>query len=189
MDQKKLILILLLLVFGLSLTYRLMNPFEQPRVERLKYQKRPDNVQDGKKQGAELFQVPTHEMMLSLLTAPPFHKVSVIRNPFLIKDEKAKVRPNKETAKLKPPSSPPQPLPRAEDPRERVKRELSKFRIFGFFESGGEVTLFLEKGHNIIIARKGDWIEGRYQVVDIGVDRLKLRVPDIDEYVHIDLSD
>jgi hypothetical protein len=70
----------------------------------------------------------------------------------------------------------------------RVEDELSSFRSFGYMERGGERILFLEKGKQIMLVRKGDRIEGKYLVKEITKNELTLTVIPGNESVHIDLS-
>jgi len=70
----------------------------------------------------------------------------------------------------------------------RVEYELSSFRSFGYMERGGERILFLEKGKQIMLVRKGDTIEGKYLVKEITKNELTLTVIPGNESVHIDLS-
>ncbi len=189
MDRKKVILLILVLLFGISLTYRLMNPYKQPRVTHLKYS---PTSQAGRKQNSK--SNATHDVvscesalyLLTLLGEPPVHQVKVIKNPFF-RTQPKKEAPRPDDKNIPKPIPPTGPKP--QDPKEKVKRDLSRFRVFGFFESNGKVTLFLEKDKNILIIREGDWIEGRYRVIDITTSALRLKAPEIGEEIHIDLSD
>ena len=73
--------------------------------------------------------------------------------------------------------------------RQKVKKDLSLFRSFGYLEeSNGERFLFLEKGKRIMVIRKGDRIDGKYIVKDITEKKLTLTAISINEDVHIDLG-
>jgi len=74
------------------------------------------------------------------------------------------------------------------NPEDQIKDDLSTFKSFGYAERGGEKILFIEKGKQIMLIRKGDRIEGKYIVKDLNQRELTLLVIANNEVVHIDLS-
>lgn len=189
MSRKKAILFVLLGVFAITLVYRITHPYKQKKVSELTHtggqsaggtRKSPDNAAK-QPEGPD-------EVLLGVFLKPPHHAEQVSKNIFFqepagrqtaqpVKPEEPGPSPNK-------PAGPP-----PENPVEMVNRELSLFRVFGFYESDGDKVLFLERGKEILVVRKGDRIDGKYLVKAIGKDSLTLRAEHIDEDVHIDLSD
>lgn len=164
MDKKK-ILYILLVFFGLSLFYRMATIPEEKRVP-LKYktgtktiEKEPPIglVRYNKSRGSE--EIP--EIELSKLTSvkrrPPADGINLFY-PFFIKAEPPKPQPPV-------PLPPPAPLPPPVDP---LEEELKLFRFMGFLEkkdsSGRDKKIFLAKGQNTYIVKSGDTIEDRFSV-------------------------
>ena len=193
MENKKKLLTVLLFVLAVVVAYRLMNPFRQERVAQLTYtgKKVGDKHKESKESppsspGAK---IRDSGFILNLLENPPRHSGRV-RNPaFWGRDDKpARVQaPPPKTASApvaKTPSAPPPP-----DPVLQVKQELSQFRIFGSFRSRGELALFMERGREILVVRKGDRIDGKYRVEEITPHTLTIRAENIDEAIYIDLGE
>jgi hypothetical protein len=70
----------------------------------------------------------------------------------------------------------------------QVEQELNDFKSFGYLESSKGITLFLERGKQILVVRKGDRIDGKYIVKDITSKELTLTAMAINEDIHIDIS-
>ncbi|MBC2695639.1 MAG: hypothetical protein HF982_10275 [Desulfobacteraceae bacterium] len=181
MDRKKKILAILAVIFVISLVYRIMNPFKQEKVTVLKYTeshrqkttRKSISTKTKKKSSSSSY------VMLDLFTTPPKHSDKVIKNIFFKKKpaEKKILIDSKYNMKTE--------VLTIEDPVEKIKKELSKFRIFGSYESGDEIVLFLERGKQIIVIHKGDRIDGKYLVEKITKQLVTLSTDNIDEKLHI----
>ncbi|MBW2741054.1 MAG: hypothetical protein JRE64_19920 [Deltaproteobacteria bacterium] len=184
MDRKKKILAILAVIFVISLVYRIMNPFKQEKVTVLKYtgshgQKttpKPIPTKAKKKSFSSY-------VMLDLFTNPPEHSDKVIKNIFF------KKKPAKKKTLIDSKYNMKTNVLTVEDPVEKIKKELSKFRIFGSHESGDGIVLFLERGKQIIVIRKGDRIDGKYLVEKITKQLVTISADNIDEKLHIDLGE
>jgi hypothetical protein len=162
-----------------------MNPFKQEKVTVLRYteshaQKTTPKSIPAKAKNKSLS---SSYVMLDLFTNPPKHSDKVIKNIFFKKKpaEKKTLIDSKFNMKTKV-------LP-VEDPVEKIKKDLSKFRIFGSHESGDKIVLFLERGKQIIVIRKGDRIDGKYLVEKITKQLVTISADNIDEKLHIDLGE
>lgn len=187
-DRKKTILLVLLCIFVLSVTYRLLNPFEQKRVKNLTFTGGTAPATGGKKLSGPL-DLPSGDLSirLDLLSDRRIHSGKVEKNIFFArKAEPAKEEPV--DLKEAPPPKMEQSITALEKKRLQVQQELSLFKTFGFLELDNEKTLFLERGKDIFIIRKGDRINGKYQVKEISEDMLTLRAEEINEDIHIDIS-
>lgn len=193
MRRKKIILFALLGVFALSLGYRIMNPYRQEKVAQLTYTR--DKA--GKAKRARGPSPPVSEekkageavggVLLALFQEPPRHSEKVNKNIFYDVEkttQETRVTMPIEKEAQKPPVASP-----AEDPREKVNQELGRFRVFGSYRSGNDKVLFLERGNDILVVREGDRINGKYLVKRIEEESLVLRAEQINEDVHIDLSE
>jgi hypothetical protein len=188
MKKKKLALTILLLVFVFSLAYRVTHPYRQQRVSRLKYSGNRKTVivkKETAKGEDRLLKCP--ELMLAVFSKSPHHHGEVIHDPFSGPEEGAQAKnlPAAVAAKL------PQKKTESaeEDPRVRVQRELSSFRVFGSCQEGDKNMLFLERGKDVFIVRAGDKIDNKYLVKSITSNSLDLWAEEIQQNIHIDLSD
>jgi len=186
-DNKNLILAILICLLAVSVVYRLTHPFNQSRVSSLTYT--ADSKGKGQKVNQKKTDAPSVQdklIKLDLFLNPPVHSRALIKNIFS----------EKPAAEVKNPSSPEQKADQskenevtAPDNKNNIQDDLSNFRTFGYMESTGERILFIEKGKQIMLVRKGDRIEGKYLVKDITEKELTLMVITNNETVHIDLSD
>ncbi|RLB15669.1 MAG: hypothetical protein DRG82_11040 [Deltaproteobacteria bacterium] len=187
MNKKKIILSFLVIIFAASLAYRLTHPYHQQKVQRLTYsgsRKRVIVKKDTGKSGDEVLKCP--EVLLGLYAKRPRHHGEVIHDPFFLPEEKASGVKEPPVAQAKPPEGAVKPA--EEDPRARAQRELSGFRVFGSCQEGETTMLFLERGKDIFIVRPGDKIDGKYLVKSINGHSLDLWAEEIQENIHIDLS-
>ena len=160
MDRKK-ILYILLVFFGLSLFYRMATIPEDKRVS-LKYKTgaktgsesgvrgMPPSVSIGGqefKTGKE--DIPRVELskLTSIKIKPPSNGVNLFY-PFFIKE----------------PPPPPKPVVTLPPPVDPLEEELKLFRFMGFLEKGKDKEIFLAKGQNTYIVKSGDVIEEKFRV-------------------------
>ncbi len=178
-NNKKRILLILLLILAGSITYRLLNPIEQERIARLSYTgvrpAVPHKIKAGDTSSAETGRI----IRLDLLTEPRSHSGRTRRDIF----NKRRV-----TVQRPQPASPPRVIPPANLERRKVQEQLDRFRTFGYMDQKNERTLFLEYGRDILVVRKGDRINGKYLVKDINPERLTLWAEMLGEHIHIDLT-
>jgi len=55
---------------------------------------------------------------------------------------------------------------------------LARFTFLGFLKKGSVRTIFLAKGNEILLVKKGDMIAGRYEATEISDQALTLKVTD-----------
>jgi hypothetical protein len=188
MDRKKKILFVLLGIFAISVIYRVLNPYKQGRVERVGFNQ--SDVRKPIRGRTPPLESRSEEnlLLINLLMDPPKHSGRVYKDLFF----------NKPAAPKQPPTKSPKPrkyvskhrtVPPAVDPLAQVRSDLSAFRVFGFYRSGHERSLFLEREKEILVIREGDRIDGKYLVKRIDDHSLVLRAEHIGEDVEIDLSD
>jgi len=187
-DKKKIILGLLILVFAVSLVYRVTHPYRQQKVDRLTYtggkSETPKKVSNLKEADVSTVEEPL--VILDMFYEPSAHSREQTRNIFSMEEdiEKASALPDQNRVDQTAVDN-----ALTMEVENSIEDDLSSFRTFGYMETGKERILFLEKGEQIILIRKGDRIEGKYLVEDITKNELSLRVISNNEKVHIDLSD
>jgi hypothetical protein len=171
MDNKKKILIILIVIFVFTLSYRLMNPYRQETVSRLTftnskvYTKRDktDSVRDAMRSDK------VQGVMLDYLLNPPEHFDKVNKNIFF-KEEPVK----KELILQK------------DNPIKRVRNEINQFKIFGSYETPDDKAIFFERGKQVLVIREGDKIDGKFIVEKISQQDVSLKSEEIDDRIHID---
>ena len=188
-DRKKIILIIALCIFAASLIYRITHPYRQERVAELTYT--GQRLQIPEKDQAQQVKVSSHKedlVRLDLFLNPPVRSRKVSKNIF--SDQKMIPKVSEDTAMTEPIEEIAEDnTPVVTDKRAQVENDLSQFKSFGYMEDNdGERILFLEKGKQILVIRKGDRIYGKYIVKEITQKELTLTALNINEDIHIDLS-
>jgi hypothetical protein len=185
--KKKTLLFVLMVIFAASLVYRLQHPYRQKKVTRLTYsgsRKRVIVKKQRPKEG-ELQKAPG--IMLALYSKPPEHHGEVIHNPFFKPREEKMSDSSPPGVRNSHPENPVKPPD--EDPRARVERELSRFRVFGSYKGEGKSMIFLQRGKDVLVVQAGDVIDGKYLIKHIEGNSLDLWAEEIQQDIHIDLSD
>jgi hypothetical protein len=188
-DRKKIILIIALCIFAVSLIYRITHPYKQKRVAKLTYTGQQIQLpgEDQTPQNKEA-SMEEHMVKLDLFLNPPNHVKEVSSNIF--SDQKTIPEATEHIDVETPEDDLPEQITQtAQDTREQVENDLSKFKSFGYLEINGTRTLFLERGKQILVIQKGDRIDGKYIVKDITEKELTLTAQSINEDIHIDLSE
>ena len=182
-EQQRRILGVLGVIFAMVFFYRLMNPFQQARVETLRY--------GGT--GAETAERPGGperlDVMLDLLRKPPTVTGDVIAAHFLVPVPGVDLTPPPPPPEPTPASPPPpEEPPPGPDPSAVVDQELGRFQVIGFFVRGGEAAIFLQREKQALVVREGNLIDGKYRVEEISPEKMTLRAVHLDEVVHLDLT-
>ena len=68
-------------------------------------------------------------------------------------------------------------------------REVAKFTFLGFLQKDNRKTIFLSKGNEIILVKKGHKISGKYEVANITNDALTINLLNSSEQVVIPLME
>ncbi|UCD32216.1 MAG: hypothetical protein JSW04_06685 [Desulfobacterales bacterium] len=187
MDRKKIILVVLVAIFCISLAYRIMHPFKQESVDQLTYVGKRVVVKSIK----GISDLPGEEasntgsiVLLDLFLSPPKHKGKVIRNVFESTAVKKITQPE-DTAKKNEQQKTALAVPKKENPLAVAQQDLSRFNVFGMFESKDEKIVFLERGKEVLVVRKGDRIDGKYFVENITDETVTLKSRQLDEPLYI----
>jgi len=186
-NKKKIILALLVFLFAVALVYRVTHPFKQPKIDNLKYTggetAGPEKKAGRKDTVASSVEAPL--LKLDVFLNPPEHSRKQIRDLFYDQAgmDNSAAGSDKEKADQSSGGTADQAVIAG-----RVEEDLGIFRSFGYMERGGERILFIEKGKQIMLVRKGDRIEDKYLVKEITENELTLTVISSNESVRIDIS-
>lgn len=187
MDRKKIILVVLVAIFIISLVYRIMHPFKQESVTELTYVgkrvvvksiKGPSDLSSERASSGET------NVLLGLFLNPPKHEAKVIKNVFEATTAKKAISPA-DTARQQDQQKAAPVTAKKESPLESAQQDLSRFNVFGMFERKDEKIVFLERGKEVLVVRKGDRIDGKYLVENITDKRVTLKVRQVNEPVYI----
>lgn len=159
------ILIIFLSLWALIIIYRFAS-HEKPKTAPLKYVKgkaiiKADEitVRDADKKGGT-------GLRLDLLNKKLGDSVQIARNIFA-----PLYTPPPPVKKLLTPATPPKPEIKVPTPEEiaaeKSRTDLKKFKYLGFINKGGVNEAFLSKDNELISAKKGETIKGKYFLKDI----------------------
>jgi len=185
-DRKKGVLAICLCLFAISVTYRLLNPYQQERVALLTYPGSASTPYRSETRAES--RVPEQldrDVWIEPFLNPPVHSARVHRNIFQKQEPTGSAPALSEGAAADQTAAAASP---ETDKRQQVQEELSEFKSFGSMQGQGDKILFLERGKDILLIREGDRIDGKYLVKRITEKQLIIRAESIDEDVKIDLG-
>lgn len=171
MNRQKLILAILLLILALALLYSFWRTPRQQRVAKLKYT--PGVVAETVR---TVKPVPLDEerVHLELLDRKTRRFSGFRRNIFrpIFQEEVNSLPPAARLLASPPPPVVPPPPPVVEPTL--LQRDLAAFTFLGFLKKEQRKTIFLAKGKEIFLVRKGDRIAGKYEAVEITDEALTI---------------
>jgi hypothetical protein len=185
-DKKKTLLAVCICLLAISIIYRATHIYQQPRVTALTHAAGKTSGHSSKVIKKDITgPAETSMIKLDIFINPPSHTRDVKKDIF--SGQPVIVEQAKPAGEVKRPAVQ-QGETQTVNPEDQIKDDLSTFKSFGYAERGGDKILFIEKGKQIMLIRKGDRIEGKYIVKDINQTELTLLVIANNEIVHIDLT-
>lgn len=171
MNRQRLILVVLLLLFALSVIYGYSKYPRQKTVDKLTFapgkQPRPVPAKVGNK-------VDDSRILMALLEEGRPSGGGYRKNLFhpLFRDESQVLPlppPPKPLPALPPPPPPAPaavapPVPAEPTP---VQRDMARFTFLGFMKKDGKKTIFLSGNKEIFLVKRGDKIAGKYEVANV----------------------
>ena len=186
-NRKRVVLAVLICLFAVSLIYRITHPYKQPKVDSLTYSSgnlKGRNSKALKKESSVSYAEESLIKMDMFLNPPPHSRVQIkdIFSEQDVTDNMGVLSDGSQSEQISGIGE------NVTNQEKKIEDDLSNLRAFGYMEGEGEKILFIERGKQILLIRKGDRIEGKYLVKDITKTQLILTVVDNDENVYIDLS-
>lgn len=180
MNRQKVLAVVLLILFALSVGYSYIKYPRQKTVDKLTFTpgqpSRPTPVATEKHGDS-------NRVLLALLDERRLAEATVRRNLFrpLYRDETTKILPlppppPKPLAAL-PPLPPPAPTgtaPVVAAEPTPVQRDMARFTFLGFLKKDNQKTIFLSSNKDIFVVKKGDKIAGKYEVANVTDDLLTI---------------
>ena len=196
LSKKHIILIISVLLLIASITYRVLNPFEQQKVEKLTFTGKKiskTNIQTEKFLAPEKkvqTQAQTQTILAKFLNKP---KISAKIHKDLFSIYKP---PSKRIAKKKvniPVDKDIQNMQRTNkikiDPVQEIREYLASYRVYGTYKSENTKAVFLSKNKLVLCAKIGDRLDGKYLIEDIQDNYIKIKALALNETIHLDMRE
>jgi len=184
MNRQKIALALLLVAFAGALVYSFVGSPKPKKVEKLKYTtgmaantyRTSSKVDSGAK------------LRLDLLDRerPRFSgfRRNIFKPVFMSREKMASIRV-KPVKPLPPPPPPPPPVPKT--PAQIAMEDIGHFVFLGYLQKDNRKTIFLTKDNQIFLLKKGDKINGKYDVAEISENMMTISLAPGGEKVVIPL--
>ena len=187
MNRQKVILMAVLALFAISLVYSFTHQPSQKTVATLKYtpgttadaSRQVNRLRDDTKLHLELLdqELPRFSGFRRNIFQPIFHDET--KSPPIVAKQILPIPPP--PAPAPPPVPPPAPAP---PPGET---ELRRFIFLGFLQKDNRKIVFLSRDKEIVLAKKGDKIAGKFEVANITDEALTINLPTSGEQIVIPL--
>ena len=179
MGQKQKILSGLLILLGIVIAYRMMNPFQQETVDRLTYG-RATKVATTKAVGPGQ---PQAQLRLDLFQSPPQNNINVRRDLF----QKPSPSVSSKDDEKKPETPKPRPKPKSE--QQKVEEHFRRFKAFGSYRHGDKNYLFLQRGKQVLVVTRGDRIDGKYEIETVAEKSATISARNLPSPIKIDFDE
>ncbi len=183
MKNKKIILAVLIILFTISLIYRILHPYKQQRVASLTHTNKKKIVKVKKNTNISETRGLTakQDIMLNLFLSPPVHSGSMHRNIFF-QQKQIKNKTFQQQELQVPEKS-------TNDIHDIINSDIKNFTVFGSYENANEKVVFFKRGKDIIVVRKGDKIDDKYLIENISEHAVTVSIENVEEKIYIDLSE
>jgi len=183
-NKQKKALIILLAALGAITLYRFLAPVPRQKVKALtytgiKYKNRLTKNIPSETSSATDFLVRT-----DILNKPAFKNKKVKRDLFYLKGQ---VKNSDEVEGEKPPIV--EQVPDESIPKHRAEIDLPQYSFFGSLTKDGIKTIFLSKGNDIYLVKKGKKVDNNYLVCSIGTDIMTLLLQNTNEEISVGLQE
>jgi hypothetical protein len=119
-----------------------------------------------------------------ILNKPAFKNKKVKRDLFYLKGQ---VKNSGEVEGEKPPIV--EQVPDESIPKHRAEIDLPQYSFFGSLTKDGIRTIFLSKGNDIYLVKKGKKVDNNYLVCSIGTDIMTLLLQNTNEEISVGLQE
>jgi len=180
-NKKKKILVILLAVLLAILLYKFIVPVPRQRVKTLTYTGEKYKNRLNKNIPSEKSPLVDPLVRTDILNKPAFNNSKVKRDLFFPQQETTSNTINDENVSNNDSVE--------SVPKHRAEIELPQYSFFGSLIKEGQKTLFLSKGEDIYLVRKGKKLNKDYIVFDIDAQIMTLLLPNTNEEIKIRLQE
>ena len=187
LNKKYIIFVIVFMLLIISIIYRVLNPFVQPRVDKLTFTGnksnkiiKAENTMEQTRQGRSqplvskyLNRSKTSEKvykdLFSIYRPPQKNKIKVLKNK--------NIKAQKTIDIIK------------KDPVSEIKEYIASYTLYGIYKSEDIKAVFLAKNKMVLVARTGDRLDGKYLIDDIQDNYIKIKALDLNETIHFDMRE
>ncbi len=193
--KRKLLFVVVLVLFAMILFYRFQNPYVQEEVDQLTYGRGSDISAEkfksrvGADTGAQ-----KKALDFSGRAAVFFEKKEVKRGVqkdlFSIYSPPVK-RKKVNTVKIRPQQKEAS-VTESENKANLIRnaREyLTSYRMYGSYKNNGTKAIFLGRDKQVLVARVGDRLDGKYLIDEIDNNKIRIKALDLNETIHLDMQE
>ena len=171
----------------ISIIYRVLNPFVQPKVDKLTFTGNKNNIvskvedmtQSSRQSGSQ-------GLVLKFLNKPKVSGetykdlFSIYRPPQKKRIRMAKkkgIQTQKTVETVK------------KDPVLEIKEYIGSYTLYGIYKNENTKAVFLGKNKLVLVARTGDRLDGKYLIDDIQDNYIKIKALELNETIHFDMRE
>ncbi len=195
-DKRKLLFIVVLVLFAMILFYRFQNPYVQEEVDQLTYGRGSDTSAEKLKSKVGVVKTGAQKKALdfsgrvTVFFEKKEVKSVVQRDLFSIYSPPVK-RKKVNTVKIRPQKKEDS-VTESENKANLIRnaREyLTSYRMYGSYKNNGTKAIFLGRDKQVLVARVGDRLDGKYLVDDIENNKIRIKALDLNETIHLDMQE
>ncbi len=198
LSKKYIILILSVFLLIISIIYRVLNPFEQQKVDTLTFTgkkiSKTDIVAEKALTPEKESQFQTQhqpQTLVSKFLNKPKISAKIYKDLFSIYKSPSKqvavkkvnipvekdIQTRQMTNTIK------------KDPVQEIKEYLCSYRVYGTYKSENTKAVFLSKNKLVLCAKIGDRLDGKYLIDDIQDNYIRIKALALNEIIHLDMRE
>jgi len=196
---RKKILLCSIVLFMISVTYRILNPFVQPTVKELSYkggQSINPSADCSAIKGKTVKGKDDHSLGLftELFFTPALYPSGVINDlfqntPSPLSNLAAIPVPEEDSSESEASIQEELAPGPGEETLAGIVNELMNLKVLGLCKKENKLSFFIKDADNLLVVVKGDKIKGLYPVTELTQEYILIRIPEFHEDVRINLKD
>ena len=198
LSKKHIILILSVFLLIISIIYRVLNPFEQQKVDKLTFTGKKISKTDivaeksliPEKKSQSQTQHQPQTLVSKFLNKPeisakiykdlfsiykPPSKQVAVKKVYIPVDKDIQTRQMTNIIK--------------KDSVQEIKEYLCSYRVYGTYKSENTKAVFLSKNKLVLCAKIGDRLDGKYLIDDIQDNYITIKALALNETIHLDMRE
>ncbi len=185
--KKNIIFIITFLLLIISVVYRILNPFVQPRIETLTFTgKKAKTEKEVEHTIVKTSRIESQSLIDTFINKP---KISGKVESDLFAIYKAPLEKQPEPSIIRQKPEPVEKSLPVNNPLLDIKKYITSYRLYGSYEIDNKRAVFLGKDKLVLVAKTGDRLDGKYLISDIQENFIKIKVLDLNETIHLDMRE
>jgi len=191
LDKKQILFIIVFILLIISIVYRVLNPFVQPRVDKLTFTGEKISKTGSVEYKIDQNQHSEPQTLVSKFLNKPENSGKVYNDLFSMYRDPQKLSEKNEVDALD-----------NKDIQDQdalgmiqqgsvleAKEYIASYRFYGAYKSEGKKAVFLSKNKLVLVARIGDRLDGKYLIEDIQDNYVKIKALELNETIHLDMRE